>query len=255
MPLLEVKNLTVILNNDLIIDNLNFSLNKGDVLAIIGPNGAGKTVLFKSLLGIISFQGEINWTEKVKIGYVPQRLDFDRTMPLTVNELFLLKEKGNFIFSSLGKLSKYKEKFKKVLEEVDGVHLLDKSLVDLSSGEFQRVLIAYALYDNPDVLFFDEPTAGIDVGAEMTIYSLLYKIAQSRTLTMFVISHDLNIIYKYADSVLCLNRQMLCYGAPQEVLTPERLQELYKGHTAFYKHKHKDKILEHHKELEHHHEH
>lgn len=250
MPLLEVKNLTVILNNELIIDNLSFSLNKGDVLAIIGPNGSGKTTLFKAMLGIIDYRGEINWSEKVKIGYVPQRLDFDKSTPLTVKELFLLKEKGNFIFS---KSDIYLEKFKKILDEVDGSHLLNKSLIDLSLGEMQRILIAYALLDNPDVLFFDEPTAGIDLGAEMTIYSLLYKIAESRTLTMLLISHDLNIVYKYADSVLCLNRKMVCYGVPKEVLTPKQLVELYEGHAAFYKHKHK--ISEHHKELEHHHEH
>lgn len=249
MALLEVKNLTVILNNELIVDNLNFSLNRGDVLAIIGPNGAGKTVLFKALLGIIPARGEINWLEKVKIGYVPQRLDFDRSTPLTVKELFLLKENVNFIFSNP---TVYIEKFKEVLKEVDGVNFLEKSLIDLSLGELQRVLIAYALLDNPDVLFFDEPTAGIDLGAETTIYSLLYKIAQSRTLTMLIISHDLNIVYKYADSVLCLNKKMVCYGIPKEVLTPKQLEELYRGHTAFYKHEHEK---EHHKELEHHHEH
>jgi len=244
MPLLEVKNLTVILNHDLIIDNLSFSLNKGDVLAIIGPNGAGKTILFKALLGIIPSRGEIKWGEKVKIGYVPQRLDFDRSNPLTVYELFLLKEKGSFLFKSSNKT---KERFQKALSETGVEYLLDKSLMDLSLGEFQRILIAYALLDNPDVLFFDEPTAGIDVGAEGTIYSLLKKIADSRVLTMLIISHDLNIVYKYADSVLCLNKKMLCYGAPQIVLTPEQLENLYKGDTAFYKHKHK--------ELEHHHEH
>lgn len=250
MPLLEVKNLFVILDHDLIIDNLSFSLNKGDVLMIIGPNGAGKTILFKALLGIIPYQGEVIWNEKVKIGYVPQRLDFDRTTPLTVKELFFLKEKDNFIFSNP---DIHLEKFKRVLDDVDGTHLLDKSLIDLSLGELQRVLIAYALLDNPDVLFFDEPTAGIDLGAEKTIYSLLHRIAQSQSLTMLLISHDLNIVYKYADSVLCLNRKMICYGVPREVLTPNQLAELYEGHAGFYKHEHK--VLEQYKELEHHHGH
>ena len=108
----------------------------------------------------------------------------------------------------------------------------------LSGGQIQRVLIAWSIIDNPDVILFDEPTSGIDVGGEETIYNLLKKVKEERTLTIILISHDLNIVYKYADSVICLNKKMVCYGRPSEVLDPAALAKLYGGETAFYKHEH-----------------
>jgi zinc transport system ATP-binding protein len=108
----------------------------------------------------------------------------------------------------------------------------------LSGGQLQRVLIAWALLDNPDVLLFDEPTAGIDVGGEETIYNLLKKLHSERNLTIFLISHDLNIVYKYANNVLCINKEMICYGVPATVLDPQSLVKLYGGDAGFYKHDH-----------------
>jgi zinc transport system ATP-binding protein len=126
----------------------------------------------------------------------------------------------------------------RALEEVGLAHKISARIGALSFGELQRVLIAYALFENPTVLLFDEPTAGIDLGAEMTVYELLRKIADSRDLTLLMISHDLNVIYAFADQVVCLNREMLCYGVPRTVLTPEALERLYRGKAAFYAHEH-----------------
>ena len=117
-------------------------------------------------------------------------------------------------------------------------HLLNQRMGWLSGGQLQRVLIAWALLDNPDVLLFDEPTAGIDVGGEETIYNLLKKLNDERNLTILLISHDLNIVYKYADSVLCLNKEKICFGPPREVLDPQALIKLYGGEARFYKHEH-----------------
>ena len=110
----------------------------------------------------------------------------------------------------------------------------------LSGGQLQRVLIAWAILDNPDVLLFDEPTAGIDVGGEETIYNLLKKLNDERAMTILLISHDLNIVYKYANTVLCVNKQKICFGRPNDVLDPQALVKLYGGEAAFYAHEHKN---------------
>ena len=117
-------------------------------------------------------------------------------------------------------------------------HLLKQRLGWLSGGQLQRVLIAWAVLDDPDVLLFDEPTSGIDIGGEETIYNLLRKLKEERNLTMLLISHDLNIVYKYANNVICINKEMICYGVPSEVLDPSALTKLYGGEASFYKHEH-----------------
>ncbi len=236
---LEVKKLHVVLGGEVIVDHVSFEVEKGEAVAIIGPNGAGKTTLFRAILGLVPYVGEIKWHETPRIGYVPQRLQFDRTFPISVLEFFLLKTSPKEFWS---KSASTYDRILKVLEELGMADKINHSLGALSSGEFQRVLIAYALFEDPNLLLFDEPTAGIDIGAEQTIYSLINRIAKSRELTVLMISHDLNVIYQFADKVICLNRTMTCYGVPREVLTPQQLAILYQGKkgelTKFYVHNH-----------------
>lgn len=226
MSLLQVKNLSVRFGNLAVLENLSFDVEKGDVLAIVGPNGAGKTVLFRALLGLIPYQGEIVWPKHVKIGYVPQKLAVEKDLPLTVMEFFR--------FSGASK--------NEIYESMDSVglhhHLLNSRLGQLSGGEFQRVLIAYALINHPDILLFDEPTAGVDLGGEETIYSLLAKLHRQIGISILLITHDLNVIYRYAEKVLCLNKERVCYGSPKETLTPKTLEELYGSQIGLYKHHH-----------------
>jgi zinc transport system ATP-binding protein len=112
-----------------------------------------------------------------------------------------------------------------------------KKIGDLSSGQFQRVLIGWGLVGNPQVLLFDEPTTGVDINAEETIYNLLAKLKEERDLTILLVTHDLSVVYKFSTNVICLNRQSICYGPPREILTPESLQRLYGGEVKFYQHK------------------
>ncbi len=239
--ILDVENLTIEFDGNKVLEGVSFSLNKGDVLAVVGPNGAGKTVMFKALLGLIQHSGKINWKPGVKIGYVPQKLAIERSFPLTVREFLALR---------LGKSSNgVHDEILNVLRSV-GIktgesqeyhlehHILNRPIGMLSGGELQRVLIAWSLISNPDVLLFDEPTAGIDISGEGTIYNLLHKIQESSEMTLILISHDLNIVYKYADNVICLNKQMICFGAPNTVLDPQSLSALYGGETKFYHHEH-----------------
>jgi len=230
---LEVKDLSVILDSQEIIHNLSFSVGAGEALAIIGPNGAGKTVLFRSLLGLMPYQGEVHWKEGIRVGYVPQKFSVDRNIPVTVKEFFLLKSK-KFWLPEKNFLNNLAHELKSVGL---GQEIFNKNLSELSGGQLQRVLIAFALIDHPQVLLFDEPTSGIDIGFEETIYTLLHKLQKERGTTILLISHDIGIVYRYADKVLCLNKEMLCHGKPQEVLNPQELTAVY-GEGAFYEHSH-----------------
>ena len=234
--ILDIQNLNVSFDDDKVIDDLSFSIRKGEVIAIVGPNGAGKSVLFRALMGLVPYSGKIDWTPGLRISYVPQRFNIEKDFPLTTREFLRLKSKDQT--KILAALESVGLKNKQTEMHHIKHHLLSQRLGWLSGGQLQRVLIAWAILDNPDVLLFDEPTTGIDVGGEETIYNLLKKLNDEMALTILLISHDLNIVYKYADSVLCLNKEKICFGSPREVLDPQALIKLYGGEARFYKHEH-----------------
>jgi zinc transport system ATP-binding protein len=228
-PLLEVKNLNVNLDGEKIIENLSFRVAQGEILTILGPNGAGKSVLLRTLLGFLPYEGMIDWQQKLKIGYLPQGLtqlklkDF----PLTVQDFFELK-------NPVPDREKIIAFLRLVGLEKD---ILVKTAGNLSGGQFQRMLVAWTLVSHPDVLFFDEPTTGIDIGGGETIYSLLRTIWEKEKLTIFLVTHDLNIVYTYSTHVLCLNRKgHQCFGAAKEILSPKRLEQIFGTEIKFYEH-------------------
>lgn len=229
--IVEVKNLSVALDGEDILRDISFGIKRGEALAIIGPNGAGKTMLFRALLGLIPYRGEVRWKEGTTIGYVPQKFTIDKLTPLSVEEFFLLKS-DRFWFPP-------KVFLDHIHHELDMVGLsptiLRKSIGEISGGELQRILISWAMTNHPEVLLFDEPTAGIDVGFEETIYTLLHRLQDERGTTLLLISHDLEIVYRYAELVLCINKKMVCHGRPRDVLNPRELAELY-GEGGFYHH-------------------
>ncbi len=228
MKILEVKNLNVELGGVKVLEDINFEVNKGDVLVIIGPNGAGKTILLKSLLGLINYQGEIKWTQNVKIGYVPQRMDIETDIPLTVKE-----------FLNLTNVKNGSKAIEKILETIQlDKKILNSGLGEISIGQRQRVLVAWSMLGNPDVLLFDEPTADIDIVGQESIYKMIYNLQRDFDMTVILVSHDLSVVYRYAEKILCLNRRKICFGTPEEVLRTEQLLELYGGEKAFYHHKH-----------------
>lgn len=224
--ILEAKNLSVELEGSKIFENLSFGVEQGETLVILGPNGAGKTVLLKTLLGLLPYRGTIEWRKDIKIGYVPQGLPLVKDVPMNVRDFFELRnisdKEATVILKSVG------------IEE----DALEKGINRFSSGQFQRILIAWALAGNPDALLFDEPTTGIDVGGEETIYNLLEKLKDEKGLTMILVSHDLSVVYKFAANVLCLNKKLICAGLPKEVLTKETLAQLYGSEVKIYKHEH-----------------
>lgn len=229
--ILEVNNVSVTLDSERVLNDISFSVKRGETLAIIGPNGAGKTMLFRALLGLIPHKGTISWAKNISIGYVPQKFQIEKGMPLSVKEFFLLQTHRFWL---------PQKSFIDHLEHELGLvglskDILQKPIGDLSGGQLQRLLISWAMLSHPDVLLFDEPTAGIDVGFEETIYNLIHRMQDELGTTVLLISHDLNIVYRYAESVLCINKKMVCRGLPQEVLNPKELAELY-GAGKFYIH-------------------
>ena len=229
--LLSVAGLNVTLGNREVIHDLSFSVQQGDCLAIIGPNGAGKTVLLQALLHLIPYDGRIRWSEGTRLGYVPQKIAADRQLPLSAKDLLAAKIRFRrlpatelqIVSAELG-----------LTEE-----LLNTSMGTLSGGQFQKVLIAFALLGRPNVLLFDEPTASLDELTEERVYELLQSLQKTRGMTILLVSHDLSIVYRNANMVLCLSKGKTCLGPPQEVLTPAMLQELYAAPAHYHLHVHK----------------
>jgi len=225
--ILEVKNLKVVLGNKIILENLSFSVAEREIFVILGPNGAGKTVLLRALLKLLPYEGSVQWfPPDIRIGYVPQRIPLIEDLPLTVAEFFQLKDVSE----------------EEMLKNLKAVGLSEKffhqPIGKLSSGQFQRVLIAYGISHSPKVLLFDEPTAGIDLEGEETVYKMLEKIAKERKLTILLVTHDLNVVYQYATNVLCLNKKAVCYGPPKKVLTKEKLDKLFGNEVKIYHYYH-----------------
>jgi len=226
--ILRIENLNVRLNGEDVLVDLSFDVYEGEVLAILGPNGAGKTTLLKALLGIVPYKGVIKWREGVRIGYVPQRLPFIKDVPLSVKEFFRLENVSE-------------NEAREILKSIGlGEEILEKRVGDLSSGQFQRVLIGWALASDPNVLLFDEPLAGIDIGGQESVYTLLERLKEAKNLTILFVTHELSVVYRLADRVLCLNKRMLCSGVPKEKLTPEAISNLYASPIKFYQHKHEE---------------
>ena len=229
MNRLEVKNLSVTADGNRLLENLSFELGAGDRLVIIGPNGAGKTVLLKSLLNLIPHTGKIEWEPNVRIGYVPQKIDADRHLPITYRDLFISKchisgepvRRIDEITESVG-LSK---------------RILQTPVGHLSGGQFQLGLLAFALIGKPNVLILDEPTASVDEPGEEHIYGLIHRLQQQYDLSIIAVTHDMSFVYRHATKVLCLNRRSVCVGAP-ETVTPEILSELYGESQGYYRHHH-----------------
>jgi len=225
--MLTVENLNVAFDGVPVITDLSFEVKAGEVLVILGPNGAGKTTLLRALLGLVPYTGTIRWATE-DISYLPPQELLERRglPPLSIEEFFRFKAVSRAqivrIFEGVG---------------LDPA-LLTRGYGALSTGQFQRMIIAWALVDEPSVLLFDEPTSGIDIGGQETIYSLLHRFWKERNLTILLVTHDLNVVWEHAETVLCMNREKICYGPPRRVLTPDELEKIYGSGIKYYEHTH-----------------
>ena len=225
---LEVEHLSVGFGGTDVLHDVGFTVPERGTLAVIGPNGSGKTVLFRALIGAVPYRGAVRWAPGARIGYVPQKLDIERDLP--VSGMDFLRAKAAVARMPAGEIGP-------ALELVGlSAAIATRPVGTLSGGQFQRLLLAFALVGRPTVLLFDEPTAGVDEPGEERMYATIRHLQERRGLTLLLISHELSLVYRYASSVLCLGRGRPCVGPPREVLTPETIAEMYGAPLAFHRH-------------------
>ena len=231
--LIKISNLEVKYGSKFVLKNMNLSLNAGEIVTIVGPNGSGKTTLFKAIIGTVPLsKGTIEINPNLRIGYVPQQLKIDQTLPITV-ERFLKLSNINF--------EKSLDKTELILGSKD---LLDVQINSLSGGEMQRVLLARALINDPQVLLLDEATRGLDQPGVAAFYRKIENIRKSTNCAILMISHDLHVVMSSSDRVICVNGHICCQGTPEIVATSPEYQALFgdvDGTFALYRHHHDHK--------------
>ena len=240
---LEIRNLSVQAGGTEILSGVDADIRCGEITALVGPNGAGKTTLLLAILGLVPYTGEIRFCHAEehgrgtpRIGYVPQRLDFDRNTPMTVLDFFALTSQGYPVI--LGHSKSSRAAALESLSRGGAAHLISRQLGKLSGGELQRVLLALALRDNPDILLLDEPVSGVDIAGEELFCEFLAQIHRESRFGLLLVSHDLSVVTSHADRVICLNRSVVCQGATTETLTPENLARMYGRGARLFSHGH-----------------
>ena len=228
--LVKLKNAGYQQNDKWLVKGVSLEVEKGKIVTLIGPNGSGKSTTAKIALGIYKkFDGEVEkYTNK--IGYVPQKVSIDWTLPLRVSDFMVLTEniKDDAINEALS---------------LTGVeHLKNKNLGNLSGGEFQRVLLARAISKKPELLVLDEPVQGVDFTGEIALYELIKKISEELNCGILLISHDLHTVMSATDHVVCLNGHVCCSGKPHTVVKDEKYKELFGDRASnilsLYEHEH-----------------
>lgn len=247
MQIAEIDRLSYAYSGNLVLDNISFTIDEGDILGIIGPNGAGKTTLFSCMLGLLDdYTGTIKILgEDIKkknskvfkgIGYIPQKKIIEQNFPATVEEIVSLG------ITTTGKVSK--EKITLALETAGLLVQKDRRVGELSGGQQQRVLIAKAMVNNPKLLILDEPVTGIDLEMQNKFYSLLKRLNQKNNITIIWASHDLDAVNRFATSVACINRSMFFHGKTYEFFENPDLLKAYsessmQAHMHLHNHTHR----------------
>ncbi len=228
--LVKLKDAGFKINDKWLVQGVSLQVEKGKIVTLIGPNGSGKSTTAKIALGIYKkIEGAVEkFTNKV--GYVPQKISIDWTLPLRVNDFMVLTENLK------------SETIDEALSLTGVIHLKDKNLGDLSGGEFQRVLLARAISKKPDLLVLDEPVQGVDFTGEIALYELIKKICDELDCGILLISHDLHTVMSATDHVVCLNGHVCCSGSPTDVAKNDEYKALF-GEQASqilsrYEHKH-----------------
>ncbi|MFT5083758.1 MAG: zinc transport system ATP-binding protein [Lentisphaeria bacterium] len=218
--LVSLDKVGFVANGKTILKNISFDIERRQITTVIGPNGAGKSTLVKILVGLLNANsGSISSQRNICIGYVPQKLSMDISLPMKVSR-----------FLSLANVKK--QAYVDALQLFSINHLRDQQMHKLSGGEMQRVLLARAVARNPDLLVLDEPLQGVDVTGQIELYRLIASLRDSLDCAILMISHDLHLVMAQTDSVICLNQHMCCHGQPESVSQHPEYLKLFGKHAA-----------------------
>jgi len=229
--LIHAQDLTVRIGSELILDQVDFSLQTGEIVTIVGPNGSGKSTMLRVLVGALEpSSGQITRAPGLRIGYVPQRLHIERTLPMSVRRFLDLPYRIDSAALA------------EVVKKVQVAHLLQRQMINLSGGQFQRVLLARALLNRPQVLVLDEATQGLDQTGSAEFYRQIEAVRNEIGCAVLMVSHELHVVMSASDRVVCLNRHVCCEGAPDVVSSRPEYRALFGtgtlGALALYRHEH-----------------
>ena len=229
--LILLDNVSVEIKHQKILHNVSLSINTNQIVTLLGPNGAGKSTLVKVILGLMPYtSGKITRLDNLTIGYVPQSIKLNPTLPITVKRFMCLNKQLN------------NKNILNILSMVKAEYLIDKSMHQLSGGELQRVLLAQALAKRPQLLILDEPTQGVDVNGQVLLYDLISNAKTQFNCGILMVSHDLHLVMAKTDEVICLNHHICCSGTPASVSNDPEFISLFgqqgASQIAVYKHHH-----------------
>ncbi len=231
MSLIETRDLTLAYGRLPVLRNVDFAIDRGEIVTLVGPNGSGKSTLVRALLGIVQPKsGTVARRAGLRIGYVPQRLTIDASLPMTVARFLALPRRRAL------------DEVAQVTAQVGAQGLENRQMSALSGGQFQRILLARALLMRPDILILDEPTQGLDQPGVAAFYRLIEQVRRDLGCAVLLVSHDLHVVMSASDRVICLNGHVCCQGTPQVVSAAPEYRALFGigtgGALALYRHEH-----------------
>ena len=231
MPLIEARDIAVRLGGAEVLHDVSMQIERGEIVTIVGPNGSGKSTLLRALIGAVPVsRGEIRRAPGLRLGYVPQRLHIDPTLPMSVTRFLALPRR------------RAAADLRAALDRAGLPDLRHRQMTDLSGGQFQRVLLARALLDRPDLLILDEATQGLDQPGSAAFYQRIEEVRQETGCAVLMVSHELHVVMSASDRVICLNGHVCCEGRPEIVAQAEEYRALFgtgtHGALALYRHEH-----------------
>ncbi|SEK43226.1 zinc transport system ATP-binding protein [Roseovarius azorensis] len=231
MRLIKTEGLSVRLGGATVLFDVNLTLDRGEIVTIVGPNGSGKSTLLRAMIGAVGLAaGSVRRAPGLRIGYVPQQLHIDPTLPITVTRFLGLPRRHPAT------------DLRAALEQAGLPDLRDRQMADLSGGQFQRVLLARALLEKPDLLILDEATQGLDQPGSAAFYRRIEEVRRELNCAVLMVSHELHVVMSASDRVICLNGHVCCEGRPEIVAQAEEYRALFgtgtQGALALYRHEH-----------------
>jgi zinc transport system ATP-binding protein len=231
MSLVTLKGLSVRYGGNTVLSDVNLSIEPGEIVTVVGPNGSGKSTLLRSIIGALKpSSGDVSRAPGLRIGYVPQKLHIDPTLPLTVRRFLSLPA------------SVSDARAQDALQQAGAGPLAERQMSDLSGGQFQRVLLARALLNDPQLLILDEATQGLDQPGSAAFYQQIATVRAQLDCAVLMVSHELHVVMAASDRVICLNGHICCEGEPEHVASAPEYRALFgtgtQGALALYRHEH-----------------